>query len=212
MNPTRQLLDLLRRRHDQPRNGDSRAWVYAEEVRVAPGWARHQGDGDMDDAIRAGAEQRLDAFALHTWPSEKWRRVAYEVKTSTTDLRRELAQPAKCRAALALSNQFYLVAGPDVTVPADLPPGWGVMVVQGGRLVVTRKAPWRDVDVPPYSFMLSLARNLQAEAELADSKRRRVLPASTPPCIGQDATCPCQDGDPCHYVAYPGTAALPLPT
>ncbi len=156
------LLELLRDRHDEPRNGDSRAWVYAEEVRVAPGWRDYARDADVDPAIRAGAEQRLDAFALHTWPSEKWRRVAYEVKTSTADLRRELGQPHKCAAALALSNEFYLVAGPDVQVPADLPPGWGVMVVEGGRLTTTRKAPWRDVPLPPYSFMLSLARNLQA--------------------------------------------------
>jgi hypothetical protein len=179
---TSTLLDLLRARHDQPRNGNSRAWVYAEEVRVAPGWRDYQRDAEMADAIRAGAEQRLDAFALHTWPSEKWRRVAYEVKTSTTDLRRELAQPAKCAAALALANEFYLVAGPEVKVPVELPQGWGVMVVQGGRLTITRKAPWRDVPPPPYSFMLSLARNLQATAEvLTESGTAPLLGSATAP-------------------------------
>ena len=162
MNPTRRLLDLLRARHDEPSNGNSRTWVYAEEVRVAPGWRDYARDADVADAIKLGAEQRIDAFALHTWPSEKWRRVAYEVKTSTTDLRRELAQPHKCEAALALSNEFYLVAGPDVKVPATLPDGWGVMIVERGRLITTRKASWRDTELPPYSFMLSLARNLQA--------------------------------------------------
>ncbi len=124
------LLDLLRARHDEPRNGDSRAWVYAEEVRVAPGWRDHARDADVDPAIRAGAEQRLDAFALHTWPSEKWRRVAYEVKTSTADLRRELAQPHKCAAALALSNEFYLVAPTDVLlggITDRFPETWGIM-------------------------------------------------------------------------------------
>jgi hypothetical protein len=136
--------------------------VYAEEVRVAPGWSHHQRDDQTADAIRVAAEQRLDAFALHTWPSEKWRRVAYEVKTSTADLRRELAQPDKCAAALALSNEFYLLAGPEVEVPDELPDEWGVLVLWGDRLVTTRKAPWRDTELPPYSFMLSLARNLQA--------------------------------------------------
>ena len=36
-----------------------------------------------------------------------------------------------------------------------------------GRLFVERAAPWRDTPLPPYSFMLSVARNLQAEAERA---------------------------------------------
>lgn len=146
---TRQMLDMLRARHDQPRNGNTRAWVYAEEVRVATGFE----------------QQSIDAFALHTWPTKRDLRVAYEIKVSTNDLRRELAQPWKCSAAVALSNQFYLVVGPEVKVPVDLPPEWGVMVVQGGRLVATRRAPRRDTDPPPYSFMLSLARNLQAAAD-----------------------------------------------
>jgi len=38
-------------------------------------------------------------------------------------------------------------------------------------------------------------------------------PASTQPCIGADPTCPCQDGDPCHYRDDPtnGTKAWPIP-
>lgn len=148
-NITRQLLDLLRARHDQPTNGTTRAWVYAEEVRVATGYD----------------QQAIDAFALHTWPTKEHLRVAYEVKTSTHDLQRELAQPRKCEAAVGLSNQFYLVAGPDVKLPAVLPSEWGVMVVVGGRLVITRQAVYRHTTLPPYSFMLSLARNLQAVAD-----------------------------------------------
>lgn len=32
------------------------------------------------------------------------------------------------------------------------------------------------------------------------------------PCIGNDPTCPCQDGDLCHYIDDPvtGTAAWPV--
>lgn len=160
MNPTRRLLDLLRARHEEPSNGSSRAWIYAEEVRVSTGFARMT--ADISGPISYGAEQRIDAFALHTWRSQRHRRVAYEVKVTTSDLRRELAQPDKCAAALALSNEFYLVAAPEVNVPAQLPDGWGVMVLEGGRLTTTRKAPWRDTELPPYGFMLSLARNLQA--------------------------------------------------
>ena len=157
------LLDALRRRHQEPRNGLSRAWVYVEEVRVSTGFSPLR--GGKDPAISAGAEQRIDAFALHTWPSKKYRRVAYEVKGSRSDLNRELDQPWKCEAALALSNEFYLVAPADVLIDGitdRFPEAWGVMSFHKGRITTIKRAPWRNTDLPPYTFMLSLARNLQA--------------------------------------------------
>lgn len=121
--------------------------------------------GDMEEAVRIGAEQRIDAFALHTWPSKKYRRVAYEVKVSRTDLKRELDRPFKCAAALALSNEFYLVCDEEVDIAGfSLPQEWGIMRFSGS-IRTTVRAPWRDTPLPPYSFMLSLARNLQAETE-----------------------------------------------
>ena len=179
LNPTRLILDALRLRHDEQRNGLSRAWIYAEEVRVSTGFTRLPSQDQIDDAIRLGAEQSIDAFALHTWPSKRYKRVAYEVKVSRSDLKRELNQPYKCAAALALSNEFYLVAPTDVLEGFTLPDEWGTiewtttaqqrLIVPDeyypikGKLRNTRSAPWRDTPLPPYSFMLSLARNLQAE-------------------------------------------------
>lgn len=32
-----------------------------------------------------------------------------------------------------------------------------------------------------------------------------------PPCIGRDPSCPCQDGDPCHYRDHGDTKAWPIP-
>lgn len=32
------------------------------------------------------------------------------------------------------------------------------------------------------------------------------------PCAFGDPTCPCQDGDPCHYIVIPGTPAMTPPT
>ena len=166
MNTTRSILDVLRRRHEEPRNGNSRAWVFVEEVRVSTGFGPLR--GGKDAAMSAGADQRIDAFALHTWPSKKYRRVAYEVKASRSDLSRELDQPWKCEAALSLSNEFYLVAPMGVLlggITDRFPESWGVMSFHKDRITTTKRAPWRDTELPPYSFMLSLARNLQAEGE-----------------------------------------------
>jgi hypothetical protein len=165
MNLTRLILDALRKRHDEQRNGLSRAWIFAEEVRVSTGFTHLASDEQVDDTIRLGGEQSIDAFAFHTWPSEKYRRVAYEVKASRSDLKRELDQPFKCAAALALSNEFYLVAPTDVLIGGitdHFPETWGVMSYHKGRIRTIKRALWRDTPLPPYSFMLSLARNLQA--------------------------------------------------
>ena len=161
-NQTRAILNALRKRHDEPRNGNSRAWVYVEEIRVSTGFGipaeRKQGE-----PWRIPGEQRIDAFALHTWPSKKYRRVAYEIKASRSDLRRELDQPWKCEAALALSNEFYLVCDDELDLTEfDLPSEWGIMRFDGS-IRKTVQAPWRDTPLPPYSFMLSLARNLATD-------------------------------------------------
>ena len=35
--------------------------------------------------------------------------------------------------------------------------------------------------------------------------------AAPPPCIGNDPSCPCQDGDACHYRDAAATKAFPIP-
>ncbi len=170
MNKTRHVLDSLRAWHDkQGGNGASKPWVFAEEVRVATGFSGwpmsfYRSGEDMPHPDLAGAgEQRIDAFAAHTWPSKKGLRVAFEAKTSKSDLKRELDNPAKCAAAMALSNEFYLVVPDDLVVVADsLPKQWGLIRVgKFGEVSKVKTAEHRDTPLPPYSFMLSLARNLQ---------------------------------------------------
>ncbi len=112
----RHILDALRRWHNQQAgNGLSKPWVYAEEVRIAPGfnanaayYRNHDADRYPTELLGAG-EQRIDAYAAHTWPSKRGLRIAYEVKVTMSDLRRELSQPGKADAAMFLSNEFYLV-------------------------------------------------------------------------------------------------------
>ena len=39
-----------------------------------------------------------------------------------------------------------------------------------------------------------------------------VAPNTLSPCIGSDPSCPCQDGDACHYRDAPGSPAWPIRT
>ncbi len=169
---TASILAALRKRHmTAPGNGASKPWVYAEEVRIAPGFGTFTayyrdlaGPEQYPDELLGCGEQRIDAYALHTWPSKRGLRVAYEVKASTADLRKELSDPDKSAAARFLSNEFYLVVHDDATLLlADVPDEWGVIrYTPKGTLRTVRKAAYCATPLPPYSFMVSLARNLQA--------------------------------------------------
>ena len=151
------MLDALRQYHATGVG----EWVYAEEVRVSVGYLNMGADQHVDRDIRRGAERTIDAFALHTWRSKGFRRIAYEVKATRADLRRELDNPDKSKAALALSNAFYLVVHDSVRFDdLEIPSDWGIRVLFAGRLVTRRPAKLRKTPEPPYTFMLSLARNL----------------------------------------------------
>lgn len=183
-----EILTALRRKHDLPRNGVSRAWVFAEEVRTTPGW---WGGLEIDGQVYSG-EQRIDAFALALWHSFRYERVAYEIKVSRSDLLRELANPWKCEAALALSNRFYLVVPYDVPVdPKELPSQWGLLVLsRSGRFLRKKLAPWRDTPEPPHIFMLSLARNLAA-------LENKSIPLANEPDDGEFCQIACTQGQGC---------------
>ncbi len=178
MNRTRLILDKLRARHNAHGNGLARQWLYAEEVRMNTGFGP---DTSLPTGhpVRIGWEQRIDAYAMHTWPSQQYRRIAYEVKVTRSDLRRELEQPGKQDAALAVSNLLYLVLDHELRYDdLPVPPAWGIMQLRypadelpmaekptagnkRARLVIVREAQWRGTDLPGFGFMLSLARNLQ---------------------------------------------------
>ncbi len=176
MNRTRLMLDLVAARHPHGPM-PSRQWIFAEEVRINTGFG---GDRDLSlgDPVRIGWEQRIDAYAIHCWESRRHERVAYEVKATRADLRRDLEQPAKQDAALALSNRFYLVLDHKVRYDnLTLPDAWGVMVLtypdptiwdgeqsdqwdHKAKLRKVREAPWRNTDKPGFGFMVSLARRV----------------------------------------------------
>jgi hypothetical protein len=107
----RDMLDLLRRRFTvDPGNGPR--YVYAEHVRNSAGF----------DASRT-----CDFMALDTWPSSGLALHGMEVKVSRADWLRELKQPAKAAAFMAVVDYWWLVCPKGVADVTELPPGWGMM-------------------------------------------------------------------------------------
>lgn len=146
---------------------------------------RHQGDMLFPE-LRGGAgyggqsNRYIDAWAMCVTPSKGNPRTAYEIKTSRPDFLRELKKPAKRKAALLFSNQFYFATPTGIVKPEELPPEAGLIEVRdlgprseavftnddnvigpdqryGWTIVVT--APWRDTPPPSWRFVVSLLRN-----------------------------------------------------
>lgn len=163
--PTRCVLDGLRRRHNaEKQNGET--WAFFEEMRIGTGYGK-------------GLEQRIDAWAMHLWPSGGLMRIAYEVKVSRADFLAEVKSPKKRRAALLLSN-FYFFATPKGLLRAEeIPIECGLIEIDttsetlGHKIVVD--APFRDSMFPTWPFVAALMRRL-ARDEMHLNRVRTVRP------------------------------------
>lgn len=135
-------------------------WFGIRELRLGAGFS-------------AGHERRIDYFAIHCHPSRQHRRLAFEIKISRADFRRELKQPGKRRLALMYSNEFYFVA-PDGVIPeSELPPECGLIIADPAahwrsRLKIRVRAASRDTLPPAWSLFVSAVR--------AERRRNRDLP------------------------------------
>ena len=118
----KEVVAILRRSHEErgsynKKNPD----CFFEELRVGTGFA-------------VGNDQRIDAFAIHTFPSRGLIRTAYEVKVSRQDFLNELKNPEKRKFAMLMSNQFYFVTSPGIVKEGELPPDCGLKIYHPERL------------------------------------------------------------------------------
>lgn len=133
------ILQALRHRHPPPE------WAFFAELRGGTGF----GTG--------GRERTMDAWTIDTWPSNKFRTVAYEIKVSRSDFFHEINDRAK-RALPEMVAGECLFAMPAGLVKVDeVPEGWGLLEYRSGKMV-QRKAPMAREVEPPKWFWVSLAR------------------------------------------------------
>lgn len=84
----------------------------------------------LTEVTAPGGNRRADAVHIGLWQSRGAGRIdVCELKTSRSDFRRELDQPAKAEAWWPYSTTFSIVApSTDIAPPEELPPGWGLLV------------------------------------------------------------------------------------
>lgn len=169
-----QVLEVLQANYREP-------WATFVELRVGTGWGKPRWVTPCDTKgnpllTPAGNPVRkrihevdtsLDFFAMHTWPSKQFERIAFEVKVTRADFKNEVKKPWKREPGLALSNQFYFVTPPGLLKPEEIFPECGLMEAHpDGTLKVIKKAPKRNRDAEPtWNFMAAIARKASRAAK-----------------------------------------------
>ena len=115
---TAEIYRLLRERY-----GDHYRYACAREVGEQTGLAR----------------RRLDFVVVNCWSSDGKRIEAFEVKASKSDLRHDLENPEKHNIFFDDIDTYTLVAPAEVIDTKVIPPKWGILALQNGKLVVRRK-------------------------------------------------------------------------
>lgn len=105
----------LRLRHPAPSARGAPRGALLEEVRNATGF---------------GATRSADALAFSFWPSDGLTVTGYEIKASRADWLRELKDPEKSFAFARFCDFWWIAAATPKVVDVDeLPPGWGLLVL-----------------------------------------------------------------------------------
>lgn len=162
------VIEALTRRYST-----TKGWVHVTEVCQSTGRVLH-----LDDEWLS-ANRRIDFFALNTWPSNHYERVACEVKVSRSDFLRELDEPTKRRGAELLSHRFYFATPSGMVRPEEIPSGCGLIEVNGAGTHIRKQAPKREPYDMPVGFVASLLR--------VASEQRSVDRCGAAGCLGPPA-------------------------
>lgn len=139
----------------------------------SPEWATF---GELRDLAGFAAHRTIDFFAMHTWASKGFRRVAVEVKVSRADFMREIEDPSKREPWIVRSNEFYFAVPTGLVKPDEVPEECGLFEC-GKTLRRTKVAMQRklsDDSLSP-SFVAVLLRNAASRARNENLELRRRI-------------------------------------
>lgn len=120
---------------------------------------------EVADATGAQQTRRADALIMSVWPSRGIELHGIEIKTSRSDWRRELAQPAKSDAIFRQCHRWWIHAAPDVVAPGELPSGWGLRIYDGTEWREEAEAALSVPDPVSMRFLASILRREEKDLE-----------------------------------------------
>ena len=121
--------------------------------------ARHQKEIWATELALSSGARRCDFWVLHPHASKGYRAVAYEIKVSRADFRRDTY--AKQRDARLFSDEFWYVTPPGLVKPEEIPDWAGLreLNIETGQWKAPVSAPRRDKDAPSWELVVSIMRN-----------------------------------------------------
>lgn len=133
---------------------------------------------EVQSATAYQGKQRADAVSVGLWPSRGLDVIGFEFKRSRSDWLRELKKPDKAEEIFQFCDRWYLVVD-DVSIvrAGELPTTWGLLVVQGDKLVEEVEAPKLDAKPMAREFMASLMRSAQKDRDRAIAQPREEIEA-----------------------------------
>ena len=118
---------------------------------------RHRSEIYATELAWSSGRRRCDFWALHPHPSKGHKAIAYEVKASRADFRKETHD--KQREARLFSDEFWYIA-PSGVIPKDEVPDWaGLIDWSPSKFKVSVAAPTRSKDAPSWELIVSIIRN-----------------------------------------------------
>lgn len=99
-----QVVDIIRKYYHR----NEREWICIPEMRIGTGYGK-------------AASRQVDLFAINCFPSKGHPTIAYEIKVSRADFKRDVAKPDKQRGARLYANEFYYVAPAGILTKEDVP-------------------------------------------------------------------------------------------
>lgn len=133
-----------------------------------------RGDGIWATELAfSGGARRCDFWTISANGSAGFMAVAYEIKISRADFRRD--SHAKQRDARLFSDRFFYVTPPGLISGAELPDWAGLIEFEDNQLKVRVQAPFRDKSSPTWELLVSLIRNSGEIRRDTDQVRKERL-------------------------------------
>lgn len=137
-----ECIAALRRRYPKSE------YALLPQVRNATGFAR--------------VTRTADALIMSLWPSRGLELWGIEIKSSRSDLKREIDNPAKAEEIAQRCDRWWIAVGhPKVVEGLDLPAAWGLLIPRNGEFVVAKAADKLESKEITRPFLAALLRAAQ---------------------------------------------------
>ena len=107
------------------------------------------------------ANRHLDALVVSCWPSRGLWFAGVEIKISSQDFKKEIANPSKAESIQKFCKYWYIAAPENVIALGELPETWGLIEVNGRSAKITKPAPVLKHEPPNIHFVCAVLRASQ---------------------------------------------------